>query len=221
MSDALLWSTVTATGPDARSFLDGQLSQDLREVGDGVWSLVLDPQGTVLSTAFVRGDDETFELLVPRALSADVETRLRRFLIRVRCTLVTTDDAVRPPLQNADELFDAGWPWTDELASGLAPHSFGPTFVARTISLTKGCFTGQELVGRMDARGATMPWRFVRARGASLAAIEETLRGTGPAGPQGVTRSRERGVVVEALGFAHRTLLSANAVHDIDVEAID
>jgi folate-binding protein YgfZ len=32
--------------------------------------------------------------------------------------------------------------------------------VDRTVSFTKGCFTGQELVARLDARGSNVPWRM-------------------------------------------------------------
>jgi tRNA-modifying protein YgfZ len=221
MSEALEWGTIVATGPDALNFLDGQLSQDLRATSDPQWSLVLDPQGTVVSTLWVRGEGDHYELLVPSALSDTVEARLRRFLIRVRCTLEVQPGAVDPPLTDVDDLFAEGWPWERELTLALAPHSFGATFVARTISFTKGCFTGQELVGRMDARGATMPWRFVRCHGASLAAINEALREVGPAGPQGVTTSRASGGDVDALGFAHRSLLASGTSRDVDIEAID
>ena len=33
--------------------------------------------------------------------------------------------------------------------------------VERTVSFTKGCYTGQELVARIDARGSNVPRRLV------------------------------------------------------------
>lgn len=219
MAETLAWSTITVTGPDATTFLDGQLSQDLQG-GIAAWSLVLDPAGTVVSTVWARPVDDGWELLVPRALAEEVEARLARFRIRVQCDLALAEGASDPPLTTEDDLYESGLPWDVELARHLAPHSYGEHFVATTISFTKGCFTGQELVGRMDARGATMPWRFVRASGPSRAVIDEVLRSAGPEGPQGVTRARTVADRVEALGFAHRTLLAREPDSDVALEAL-
>jgi len=42
-----------------------------------------------------------------------------------------------------------------ELTEGVIPAEAG--VVERTVSFTKGCFTGQELVARIDSRGASVP----------------------------------------------------------------
>ena len=46
-----------------------------------------------------------------------------------------------------------------ELTAKTIPHEAG--VVARTVSFTKGCFTGQELVARIDSRGGNVPRRLV------------------------------------------------------------
>ena len=46
-----------------------------------------------------------------------------------------------------------------ELTAKTIPHEAG--VVARTVSFTKGCYTGQELVARIDARGGNVPRRLV------------------------------------------------------------
>ncbi len=46
-----------------------------------------------------------------------------------------------------------------ELTGGVIPAETGT--VARTVSFTKGCYTGQELVARIDSRGAAPPNRLV------------------------------------------------------------
>jgi folate-binding protein YgfZ len=46
-----------------------------------------------------------------------------------------------------------------ELTEGVIPAETGT--VERTVSFTKGCFTGQELVARIDARGTAAPYRLV------------------------------------------------------------
>jgi folate-binding protein YgfZ len=45
-----------------------------------------------------------------------------------------------------------------EVGNGEIPAETG--LVRRTVSFTKGCFTGQELVARMDARGSAPPHRL-------------------------------------------------------------
>jgi len=45
-----------------------------------------------------------------------------------------------------------------EVGTGEIPAETG--LVGRTVSFTKGCFTGQELVARMDARGSAAPHRL-------------------------------------------------------------
>ena len=91
------------------------------------------------------------------------------------------------------------------------------------MSFTKGCFTGQELVGRLDARGSSVPWRMVRATGPNEARVNEVLRSRGPAGPSGLTTSLRTGATVTGLGFAHRSLMGSEDLeraHDVHVEEI-
>jgi folate-binding protein YgfZ len=46
-----------------------------------------------------------------------------------------------------------------ELTAKTIPHEAG--VVPRTVSFTKGCYTGQELVARIDSRGGNVPRRLV------------------------------------------------------------
>jgi len=50
-----------------------------------------------------------------------------------------------------------------ELLPGVLPHATG--LVGRAVSFTKGCYTGQELVARIDSRGAHVPERLVFFQG--------------------------------------------------------
>lgn len=208
-ADALSWSSLHARGDDAVSFLQGQLSQDVADLEVERWSLVLAPDSVVVAPCVVRGANGGVDLVVQDELVDDVLRRLRRFLLRARCTLESVPGA-RGPFDTDDDRIDAAWPGVGEVAAGLTPHSFGRTFVAATVSFDKGCFTGQELVGRLDARGASVPWRLVRVRAPDRQSADEVLRSAGPPGPSGVTSVRRvgRGGVFEGLGVAHRTLLA-------------
>ena len=89
-----------AAGPDAQSYLDGQLSQDIAALrpgepatsssaaGEPAWSFILQPTGKVDSycRAF-RVNEEEFYLEVPAGHGEAALTRLERFKLRVDCEL--------------------------------------------------------------------------------------------------------------------------------------
>ncbi len=202
---------VAVTGPDAVSFLQGQLSQDVRlEVGASAWSLLLSPQGkTVALLRLLREGEESFVLDTDAGWADAVLDRLRRFKLRVKCDLeprrwrclalrgdgsagiadraVGGDTSMHalvaawPGLPGVDlagpdptvpagvELvgteryeavrIEAGVPVMGrELTEATIPAEAG--VVDRTVSFTKGCFTGQELVARIDSRGGNVPRRL-------------------------------------------------------------
>jgi folate-binding protein YgfZ len=216
----LAWSVIEARGDEAKSFLQGQLSQDLDALGDeGGWSLVLAPDSVVMAVCFLKVCDDGVDLIVARELAESTFTRLRRFLLRTKCTLELRDVEVGPFATVAEQI-EASWPGAKEIERSLTPHTFGRHFVAETISFQKGCFTGQELVGRLDARGSSVPWRFVRVEGPSVAAIDDYLRAKGPDGPQGLTSALESEGRVVGLGIAHRTLLAEEPPRDVTLEEI-
>jgi len=154
--------TVVATGADALEYVESQATQALGdlEVGGRGATLLLDPTGTIVAVAVVRRPDATtVSLEVPAGTGAATVARLERFAIRAAATFTVTatedpgewfaDDATR---------VRAGVPGEAELAHGLVPHGLGASLLARTVSFTKGCYPGQELVARMDSRHATPPF---------------------------------------------------------------
>jgi folate-binding protein YgfZ len=218
-----LWSSIVASGVEAESFLQGQLSQDLSTLDSGgAWALLLAPDGIVITSCFVTATPDGYTLSVPRELGEVALARLRRFLLRTKCTLALSD-IESGPFNTRNEQILAGLPSAHEFARGLTPQSFGATFVATTVSFTKGCFTGQELVGRLDARGSSVPWRMVRASGPDEVRLNAVLTSRGPAGPSGLTTFERDGESVVGLGFAHRSLFGSeelDAAVDVHVEEI-
>ena len=51
-----------------------------------------------------------------------------------------------------------------ELAEGMIPAEGGRVLIDATVSFTKGCYTGQELVARVDSRGGNVPRRVLGLR---------------------------------------------------------
>jgi folate-binding protein YgfZ len=151
--------TVVVEGPDALTYLHSQVSQDLLslEVGAAAWTLVLEPAGKVSALARVtRPADERFELDTDAGYGAALLQRLERFKIRVNATASLIEAGEGPP-RNELERIEFGWPaMGHELVSGeTVPAGTGLARIA--VSFTKGCYPGQELVERMDSRGAEAP----------------------------------------------------------------
>jgi folate-binding protein YgfZ len=216
----LTWSVIEARGDEAMSYLQGQLSQNLDALGDtGAWSLVLAPDSVVVAVCFVTVREDGVDLTVARELAETTLARLRKFLLRTKCTLQLHDVESGPFMTVADQI-EASWPGAKEIERSLTPHTFGRHFVDETISFQKGCFTGQELVGRLDARGSSVPWRLVRVEGPSEVVLDDYLKSKGPDGPQGVTSVVQRDGRVVGLGVAHRTLLAIESPSGVNVEEV-
>ena len=223
---------VQVAGADALTYLQSQLSQDLRpvQVGQSVWSFVLQPTGKLDVLLRVwRTDDDTFVLDTDEGFGEVLVARLNRFKIRVKADITALDwkcvavrgagevpaDAlvawgegydllgadVRPPAGveqgTAEDLLasriDAVWP---QMGAEITP---GETIPAETsisavaVSFTKGCYPGQELVERMDSRGATAP-----------KLLQRVVLGDGE--PVGTITSRSGSV---ALAYVKRSALQA------------
>ena len=193
---------VQVSGPDALSYLQGQVSQELRPlvVGASRWTLLLQPNGRVDVLARVwRTDDDTYVFDTDAGFGDELLARINRFRIRVKaeveplewkCIAVRGTGEVTPPEGavvgwwdrdhdllgpdpqppagiddgSAADLeaarIEAGWPAMGaEIVPGeQIPAETGVVPVA--VDLKKGCYPGQELVERMDSRGAEAPRRL-------------------------------------------------------------
>lgn len=206
---------VTVSGPDATSYLQGQLSQDVAAlaVGDAAASFVLQPQGKVDTWMRVdRAAPETFRLDTDAGAGEGLVARLERFKLR---TKVDVELAAAVPVLavRGAEVLDGvpcGWPGvvgsdvfdpdpealpTDlpvdvrpldligyealriragvprmgaEITDEVIPAELGPWVIAASVSFTKGCYTGQELVARIDSRGGNVPRHLRGLVGAGL-----------------------------------------------------
>jgi tRNA-modifying protein YgfZ len=87
-----------------------------------------------------------------------------------------------------------------ELTDKTIPAEAGQWVVDASVSFTKGCFTGQELVARIDSRGGNVPRHL---RGVVLAVAGATLP---PAGAVVTVDDAEVGIITSA---AHSPLLRA------------
>ncbi len=84
------YSALEVAGPDAASYLQGQLSQDVEGIplGDTAMSLLLAPTGKIIAVCWVlREESNKFVLLVETAAIEDVQQRLKRYLIRTKASV--------------------------------------------------------------------------------------------------------------------------------------
>jgi folate-binding protein YgfZ len=196
---------VRVSGPDAESYLQGQLSQDMGAIGTGeaAWSLLLQPQGKVevlLRMTRVAADD--FVLDTDAGWGERMIKRLQLFKLRTKAdidpldwrVLAVRDTAEAPagelvvpfewngfsgfdvigaapdppaelgdPAEYERRRIEAGVPVMGrELDERTIPAEAG--VVERAVSFTKGCYTGQELVARIDSRGGNVPRHLRRVR---------------------------------------------------------
>lgn len=154
---------VEVDGPDAATFLQSQVSQDLRgmAIGEARWTFLLQPTGRVdMLAKVVMAGDSTFRLDTDAGFGQALIDRLNRFKIRVKATVAPVDSGAGSIPTDEDGRIAACWP---KMGAEILP---GETIPAETgledvaISFTKGCYPGQELVERMDSRGSTAPRRL-------------------------------------------------------------
>ena len=209
---------VVTSGPEATTYLQGQLSQDVEgiEVGGSALTLLLEPQGKI--SAFARltrtgADEYLFD--TEAGHGAEIVARLRRFKLRTKVDIEAVEQwsclAVRGPaapeptgVPAIDPIWDRSgsaviaafaWPGLrgvdligpDPVRPAGVAHADALEFEARriecglpvmgrdldvrtipeeagivasSVSFTKGCYTGQELVARIDSRGGNVPRRL-------------------------------------------------------------
>ncbi len=200
---------IEVDGPEAQSYLQGQLSQDVDglAVGSAMPSLLLQPTGKLTAwLRVVRLADERFALVVATGSGDEVLARLTRFKLRTKAELALSNRsalAVRGPGADAVPadgalVVPAGWPGVEgvdlvaagpdaavplpagvelvdgrsldalriecgvpamgaELTDATIPAEGGQWLIDASVSFTKGCYTGQELVARIDSRGGNVP----------------------------------------------------------------
>lgn len=153
---------VVAEGRDAPAYLHGQLTQDLEAMpqGDTRATLLLEPKGQLTCCGFVTRENDRVTLEVPDGVGERVAVRLRRFALRVAVTVLDPVGCVHPraPLASEAARVAATIPGLAELDEALVPHSLPTELLEASVSFTKGCYPGQELVARMQARGASAPY---------------------------------------------------------------
>jgi folate-binding protein YgfZ len=90
------YEMVRVSGPDARRFLDGLLSQDLAALHPqrALRSFLLSPQGKLRALLWVAGNDEQVDLYTDRGLGTRVTSDLAHYKIRIKADIAAPSPAV-------------------------------------------------------------------------------------------------------------------------------
>jgi folate-binding protein YgfZ len=78
-------------GPDAASFLQGQLSQDLERLAGAVTSVLAglhNPQGRTLAVLRLAGPPDDIRAVLPAELAPSVAATLRRYVLRAKVAII-------------------------------------------------------------------------------------------------------------------------------------
>ena len=199
-------ATFRVTGANRSEYLQGQISNDLT-AATSMWTYLLEPDGHVVSLMQIRTAEDAVLIDVPRDLVEAVERRLRRFVLRSDVEIESFSDPDTLKL-TATELIDNFLPFGSGVFVGHFVHTYGQQNVNRTVSFSKGCFTGQEIVGRMDARASNSPWRLVQFWANDLPTVDNFLMSSQPqSGGAGIGIAVQDSRQVRGLAVAHRSAL--------------
>ena len=124
--------------------------------------------------------DKTAEFVLDTdaGFGAALLARINRFKIRVEAeTSLAEAVAEAPSAEHERRRIGAGWP---RMGSEIEPGSTIPAttgVVVLTVNFEKGCYPGQELVERMDSRGADAPRSLRVIEVNDCAAVGDSLHG--------------------------------------------
>jgi folate-binding protein YgfZ len=158
--ESKLYTLITVSGTERTDFLQGQLTQDVRQLpaAERLLAAWCTPKGRVIAVIRLLDLGDKIGMLVPASLSEQILKRLMMYRLRADVQfevsdnwreLATIDDT------DPERLIRAGIPTVDASNTELfTPHMLNLDKLG-AISFAKGCYTGQEIVARTEHLGAS------------------------------------------------------------------
>lgn len=150
---------VCISGPDAKKFLQGQLTCDLEKIKEHEWQLGAhcNPKGRVISLFHITLYKDSYYLRLPYDMANIAIDALKKYAVffKVKMDIAADTDALKLSDDASYKInnIQKGIPGVYKTTTGkylpheLNMHQFGG------ISLDKGCYTGQEIIARMHFLG--------------------------------------------------------------------
>lgn len=144
---------IVVSGPDAEKFLQGQLTCDVRQVtAEPSLAAHCNAKGRVMSLFRIQRKDDTFQLLVPEDMVESTYTQLKKYAVFSKVKLDILNDEIVDPAWHLRDI-KAGIPRLYPQTIGeFLPHDINLVKLG-AVSFAKGCYTGQEIIARMQNRG--------------------------------------------------------------------
>jgi len=176
VADQGTWPKLRVTGADRERFLQGMLTNDVAKLPAGGWlrAAILNVKGRVVALVDAVREEEAFLLLAEPACASKAWDVLAKHAIIDDVTFTPVDSPAHRVWPDPDSVWTAppifsppASPSSDEeveirrVEAGLPRYGLDVSedyfpFEANlesAISMTKGCYVGQEVVARAHARG--------------------------------------------------------------------
>lgn len=160
------------SGPDGGDFLQGQVSNDTRQLaaGNALLAAYSNPQGRVLAVLHLIPHSSGILAILPRELAAPVRERLRKFVLRAK---VRIDDASESlaiaGLHGSDSLARAKLPMPDPAQGYVEADGIGVARLGRDAGRfwvvgTAASLEAHGLSDATDAQAIDHDWRLADIR---------------------------------------------------------
>ena len=152
---------LSVSGVDAKRFLQGQLTCDLEEVTPSETRLGAhcNPSGRIISLFRLSLFQDSYHLAMPKEMVPIAMAAFKKYAVFFKVTLT---DASETLIKNKQETAPHFSHYTDimagipmiypETSEKFLPHDINLPLL-NGVSFSKGCYTGQEIIARVQYRG--------------------------------------------------------------------
>lgn len=153
-------SIIQISGIDSAEFLQGQITNDINLVSNDKFidSAVCNVQGRVISLFMIRKYAEDFQIIVDSSLSVKLLNHLKKYAVFFKTEMNIINQLSKGLVVISDEEWKKDCikkgraEINDHLSEKFTPHELN-YHNNEIINFQKGCFTGQEVIARMQYRG--------------------------------------------------------------------
>jgi folate-binding protein YgfZ len=153
-------SIIQISGIDSAEFLQGQITNDINLVSNDKFidSAVCNVQGRVISLFMIRKYAEDFQIIVDSSLSVKLLNHLKKYAVFFKTEMNIINELSKGLVVISDEEWEKDCikkgraEINDHLSEKFTPHELN-YHNNEIINFQKGCFTGQEVIARMQYRG--------------------------------------------------------------------
>lgn len=156
MQNIINFSALLVSGPDAASFLQGQLTCDITQITEQPsFGAYCDHRGRMIANFMIKKNNDHFYLILPSSMLDVTESQLKKFALFSKVTLTQEPLSIHTHhVENRKlELIKKGVVFIYPETSLLFTPQMIDWEKHGGVSFTKGCYVGQEVVARTQHLG--------------------------------------------------------------------